>query len=170
MSPIWMSLPALTGFFAFTYITEWIFSASRAKYIDWTALVWFSASAAALKAWYISFTSYSSPPIAVSRFFMVDSPPYRTLWWFVAWTFSANAMAVNSFATFLNPSFAALSAKARYFMWAWLSPAKAAFRFSLVFGLMGILLLEMLFPGIFRGAGAGPAIECNRNPRKRQIR
>jgi len=67
-------------------------------------------------------------------------------------------MAVNSFPTFLNPSFAALSAKARYFMCAWLSPAKAAFRFSLVFGLMGILLLEMLFPGIFRGAGAGPAI------------
>src|SRR4030065_671563 len=98
MSPIWMSLPALTAFFAFPYITEWIFSASRAKYIDWTALVWFSASAAALKA------------------------------------------------------------RARYFMCAWLSPAKAAFRFSLVFGLMGILLLEMLFPGIFRGAGAGPAI------------
>src|SRR3970282_1180832 len=82
MSPIWMSLPDLTAFFAFPYITEWIFSASRAKYIDWTALVWFSASA----------------------------------------------------------------------------PAKAAFRFSLVFGLMGILLLEMLFPWIVRGAGAGPAI------------
>src|SRR4030067_2027448 len=158
MSPIWIALPVLSAFVAFPYITEWIFSASRAKYIDWTALVWFSASAAALKAGYISFTSYSSPLIAVSRFFTVDSPPYRTLWWFVAWTFSANAMAVNSFATFLNPSFAALSAKVRYFMCAWLSPAKAAFRFSLVFALMGVLLLEMLFPGIGLGARAGPAI------------
>src|SRR5512143_3132058 len=35
-----------------------------------------------------------------------------------------------------SPSFSALSAKIMYFMCAWLSPAKAAFRFSVVFGPM----------------------------------
>jgi hypothetical protein len=42
-----------------------------------------------------------------------------------------------------SPSFSALSAKIMYFMCAWLSPAKAAFRFSVVFG-------PMMFPSCWK--------------------
>lgn len=41
----------------------------------------------------------------------------------------ASAAALKSLATCLYPSSSALWAKARYFLLAWLSPAKAAFRF-----------------------------------------
>src|SRR6266536_3269542 len=52
-----------------------------------------------------------------------------------AWIVSASAAARNSFAICGRPSFAACRAKARYLRFAWLSPAKATLRFSVVLGM-----------------------------------
>jgi hypothetical protein len=52
-----------------------------------------------------------------------------------AWMVSASAAARKSFAIWEWPSFSAALAKARYLRLAWLSPAKAMARFSLVVGM-----------------------------------
>ncbi len=81
---------------------------------------------------YIVVNSYCSPAIAASRFVTVSFTCPATRKCASAWTVSAAAAALKSFAICLRPSASAFLAKARYFRFAWLSPANAAMRLSSV--------------------------------------
>src|SRR5512135_1112274 len=81
-----------------------------------------------------------SPSIAARRLSAVVPTPSEALRWPSAWMRSASAAVRNSRATLRKPSCSAFLAKARYFWLAWLSPAKASFRFSWVVGTASSLL------------------------------
>src|SRR3990170_5279066 len=98
-----------------------------------------SASAWASMGGYISVNSCVSPSIAAMRLSAVELTASRAPRWPSACILSASAVVRKSFAMFGKPSFSAFFAKALYFWYAWLSPAKAFLRLSVVSGIKTLL-------------------------------